>query len=80
MTHHTELEVILTHEHSDFDALASLLGASLLYPNALPVLPRRINSNVRFLWMNTGTNCHFIRRRICRAPTCAAPFWSIPMA
>jgi tRNA nucleotidyltransferase (CCA-adding enzyme) len=31
--------VILTHEHSDFDALASLLGAAKLYPPAIPVLP-----------------------------------------
>ena len=41
------MEVILTHEHTDFDALASLLGASLLYPDALPVLPRQLNRNVR---------------------------------
>jgi tRNA nucleotidyltransferase (CCA-adding enzyme) len=40
------MEVILTHEHTDFDALASLLAASLLYPDALPVLPRRMNRNV----------------------------------
>ena len=40
-------DVILTHEHTDFDALASLLGASLLFPDALPVLPRRLNRNVR---------------------------------
>ena len=40
------LEVILTHEHTDFDALASMLGASLLYPNALPVLPHQLNRNV----------------------------------
>jgi tRNA nucleotidyltransferase (CCA-adding enzyme) len=39
------MEVILTHENTDFDALASLLGASKLYPNAIPVLPRRINRN-----------------------------------
>ncbi len=37
--------VILTHEHADFDALASLLGAALLFPGALPVLPRTINRN-----------------------------------
>lgn len=43
----SELHVILTHEHTDFDALASMLGASLLYPDALPVLPRRLNRNVR---------------------------------
>ena len=39
-------EVILTHEHTDFDALASLLAASLLFPNALPVLPHQLNRNV----------------------------------
>lgn len=41
------LEVILTHEHTDFDALASMLAASLLYPDARPVLPRQLNRNVR---------------------------------
>ncbi len=39
-------DVILTHEHTDFDALASLLGAALLFPDALPVLPRQLNRNV----------------------------------
>ncbi|MBV7339507.1 CBS domain-containing protein [Chloroflexi bacterium TSY] len=39
-------EVILTHEHTDFDALASLFGAFLLFPDALPVLPYAINRNV----------------------------------
>lgn len=42
-----DLELILTHEHTDFDALASLLGASLLFPSAVPVLPRQMNRNVR---------------------------------
>jgi len=41
------MEVILTHENTDFDALASLLGASKLYPEAIPVLPRRPNRNLR---------------------------------
>jgi tRNA nucleotidyltransferase (CCA-adding enzyme) len=39
--------VILTHENADFDALASLLAAWKLYPDATPVLPRRINRNGR---------------------------------
>ena len=39
--------VILTHEHTDFDALASLLGASLLFPDAQPLLPYQLNRNVR---------------------------------
>jgi tRNA nucleotidyltransferase (CCA-adding enzyme) len=41
------LTVILAHEHTDFDALASLLAASLLFPEALPVLPGQLNRNVR---------------------------------
>jgi len=41
-----ELSLILTHEHTDFDALASLLGAALLYPEYQAVLPRRMNRNV----------------------------------
>jgi len=41
------MEVILTHENTDFDALASLLGAWKLYPDATPVLPRRLNRNLR---------------------------------
>ncbi len=41
------MEVILTHENTDFDALASLLGAWKLYPDATPVLPRRLNHNLR---------------------------------
>ena len=41
------MEVILTHEHADFDALASLLAASKLHPEALPILPRQINRNLR---------------------------------
>ncbi|MGC9356272.1 MAG: CBS domain-containing protein [Anaerolineae bacterium] len=40
------LQVILTHENADFDAIASLLGAHKIYPGAAPVLPHRINRNV----------------------------------
>ncbi len=41
------MKVILTHEQADMDALASQLGAWLLYPDALPLLPRKINRNGR---------------------------------
>ncbi len=41
------LTLILTHENADFDAVASQLGAWLLDPSAVPVLPRRCNRNVR---------------------------------
>jgi tRNA nucleotidyltransferase (CCA-adding enzyme) len=41
------MHVILTHENADFDAIASLLAAAKLDPDATPVLPRRVNRNVR---------------------------------
>jgi len=41
------MKVILTHEQSDMDALASQLGAWLLHPKALPILSRNINRNGR---------------------------------
>jgi tRNA nucleotidyltransferase (CCA-adding enzyme) len=41
------MRIILTHEQTDFDGLASLLGAHLIDEAATPVLPRRINRNVR---------------------------------
>ncbi|MCL4267109.1 MAG: CBS domain-containing protein [Anaerolineae bacterium] len=36
----------MTHENADFDAIASLLAAHKLYPQAMPLLPRRVNRNV----------------------------------
>jgi len=41
------IQVILTHEHTDFDGLASLLAASKLFVDAIPVLPRRPNRNLQ---------------------------------
>ncbi|SPD73541.1 conserved hypothetical protein [uncultured Desulfobacterium sp.] len=41
------MEVITTHRNTDFDALASVFSAKLLYPRAMPVLPQNINPNVR---------------------------------
>jgi tRNA nucleotidyltransferase (CCA-adding enzyme) len=41
------VQLILTHENTDFDALASQLAAWKLYPQAIPVLPRRPNRNLR---------------------------------
>ncbi|MGB1288745.1 MAG: CBS domain-containing protein, partial [Aggregatilineales bacterium] len=40
------MKLILTHQNADFDALASLYGAYLLYPAAIAVLPPRLNRNV----------------------------------
>ena len=43
----TGLTVIMTHEHADFDALASMLAAWKLNPQAVAILPRQLNRNVR---------------------------------
>ena len=40
------MDIILTHERTDFDGLASLLGAYLLDTSLIPVLPRQLNRNV----------------------------------
>jgi tRNA nucleotidyltransferase (CCA-adding enzyme) len=40
------VEIILTHNNADFDAVASLLGAHKLHPVAVPVLPPRLDRNV----------------------------------
>ena len=39
--------LILTHEKSDFDAIASQLGAHKLFPVGIPLLPRHLNRNVQ---------------------------------
>ena len=41
------MQLIMTHEQADFDALASMLGARLLIPDAYALLPRQINRNGR---------------------------------
>jgi len=67
------MDVILTHEHTDFDALASLLAAAKLYPEAVPVLPRQMNRNLRDFLALYGDEFPFAearelrRQRITRA-------------
>ncbi len=41
------LQIVATHRNTDFDALASVMAATLLYPGTLAVLPRSLNPNVR---------------------------------
>lgn len=49
------MKLILTHDHADFDALASLLGAARLNADHLPLLPDQLNANVsRFLALYGG--------------------------
>ncbi|MBP1701541.1 MAG: tRNA nucleotidyltransferase [Chloroflexi bacterium] len=57
------MHIILTHEQADFDALASLLGAYLLDDSAMPVLPRRMNRNVRAYLTLYGMDLPFVDPR-----------------
>ncbi len=41
------MALILTHEKSDFDAVASQLGAKKLHPSATALLPHHLNRNVQ---------------------------------
>lgn len=41
------MHLILTHEQADFDALAASLGVWLLDRESVPLLPHRLNRNVR---------------------------------
>ena len=41
------MHLIVTHDNADFDAVASLLGASKLYAGAVAMIPHRLNRNVR---------------------------------
>ena len=57
------MHIILTHEQADFDALASLLGAHLAYEAAIPVLPRKLNRNVRAFITLYGMELPFVDPR-----------------
>jgi tRNA nucleotidyltransferase (CCA-adding enzyme) len=57
------MHIILTHEQADFDALASLLGAHLTDESTIPVLPRKLNRNVRAFITLYGMELPFIDPR-----------------
>ncbi len=54
------MHLVCTHEQADFDAVASLLGVQLLDPEAMPVLPRRVNRNVRAFVTLYGDHLPFV--------------------
>jgi tRNA nucleotidyltransferase (CCA-adding enzyme) len=56
------MHLVLTHEQADFDALAALYAAALL-GGSLPVLPRRINHNVRSFISLYGLEFGFVDPR-----------------
>jgi tRNA nucleotidyltransferase (CCA-adding enzyme) len=53
------MQLIMTHEQADFDALASMLGAHLLVPEAYALLPRQINRNGRDILDKYGQELGF---------------------
>jgi tRNA nucleotidyltransferase (CCA-adding enzyme) len=57
------MRIIVTHEQADFDALASLLGAYLVDDTSLPILPRRMNRNVRAFLTLYGAELPFVEAR-----------------
>ncbi len=57
------MDIILTHERTDFDGLASLLGAYLLDQNLVPVLPRQLNRNVEAFLTLYGVELPFMDPR-----------------
>lgn len=40
------MKIITTHKNTDFDGLASVIAATLLYPEAIGVVPKMVNKNV----------------------------------
>jgi nanoRNase/pAp phosphatase (c-di-AMP/oligoRNAs hydrolase) len=40
-------QIITTHRNADFDAFASLVAATLIYPDAVAAIPQAVNPNVR---------------------------------
>ncbi len=57
------MKIILTHEQADFDALASQLAAYLLDETYIPVLPRKINRNVRAFLTLYGAELPYVEAR-----------------
>lgn len=41
------MQIATTHKNTDFDALASTIAATVLYPGTVPVLPKNLNPNVK---------------------------------
>lgn len=41
------MQIITTHRSTDFDGFASVVAATILYPDAIPILPKTVNPNLR---------------------------------
>lgn len=54
------MDIIMTHEQTDFDGFASMLGAYLLEDRAYPILPNNMNRNVQQFYQNYRFELPFI--------------------
>lgn len=54
------MDIIMTHEQTDFDGFASILGAYLLSDHAYPLLPNTLNRNVQQFYNNYCSELPFI--------------------
>ena len=41
------MQIVTTHKNTDFDALASVIAVTILYPGSCPILPKNLNPNVK---------------------------------
>jgi tRNA nucleotidyltransferase (CCA-adding enzyme) len=56
------MQIILTHDQADFDAISSMLGAYLQDDHSLPILPRKLNRNVQSFLEVYGSELPFLDR------------------
>lgn len=61
------MKLILTHSNADFDAVAATLAAHKLFPDAIPVLPERMNRNVDHFILLYHNGLTFIHQNDLRA-------------
>lgn len=54
------MNIIATHKNTDFDGFACLLAAAILYPEAMPVFPKSLNTNVRSFYTLHKDLFHFL--------------------
>lgn len=54
------MDIIMTHEQTDFDGFASILGAYLLSEHAYPLLPTTLNRNVQQFYNTYCSELPFI--------------------
>ncbi len=57
------MQLILTHDQADFDAIGSQMGAALINESAIPVLPPRLNRNVRAFLNLYGAELPYIEQQ-----------------